>query len=120
MDLDLARTLRAFAGALECALLDVAVNNNAKQHREETNPMRQKHLIQVHSKGEHYGTPGPHIATIKRVLRAEQIGNFNPIFCTYKNKRHLVQSLEGDLSDPFRRDETYLQTLYIEIEETTL
>jgi hypothetical protein len=54
------------------------------------------------------------VKTIHRVLRAESIGNFNPIFCTYnKNKRHLVESDEGDLSDPFRREENYLKTLYI-------
>ena len=52
--------------------------------------------------------------TIKRKLWAEQIGNFNPIFCRYKGKRTLVHSDEGDISDPFRRDETYTKTLYIE------
>jgi len=59
---------------------------------------------------------GETIKTIKRVLRAESIGNFNPIFCTYKNKERLVKSEKGDLSDPFRREENYLDSLYIEIE----
>lgn len=54
--------------------------------------------------------------TIKRVLRSESIGNFNPFFCTYKgNKRCLVKSEIGDLSDPFRRTEEYAKTLYIEV-----
>lgn len=53
------------------------------------------------------------VGTVKRVLRGEMIGNFNPVFCTYKGKKMLVQSEEGDLSDPFRRDEAYLQTLFI-------
>jgi len=53
------------------------------------------------------------IEIIFRVLRCEQIGNFCPIFCTYKGKRTLVFSDEGDLSDPFRRDETYTDSLFI-------
>ena len=53
---------------------------------------------------------------IKRKLRSECIGNFNPIFCTYKGKEHLVKSNEGDISDPFRRNESYTASLYIEIE----
>lgn len=57
------------------------------------------------------------LETITRVMWAEAIGNFNPMFCTYKHKRTLVQSDEGDLSDPFRRDETYADTLYIEVED---
>jgi hypothetical protein len=67
-----------------------------------------KHKIEVRLKS------GFVIATIKRKLRSEQIGNFNPIFCTYKHKQYLVKSEEGDLSDPFRRDENYLNKLYIE------
>ena len=63
-----------------------------------------------------YGQPGPAFETVKRVLRAEQIGNFNPLFCTYRgNNRVLVQSQEGDLSDPFRREESYAQSFYIEV-----
>lgn len=73
-----------------------------------------KHQVQVRIKRE-YGNPGHLLGTIKRVLRAEAIGNFNPIFCTYHGKRHLVSSMAGDISDPFRRDESYLDTLYIEL-----
>jgi len=63
---------------------------------------------------------GQIINTIKRVLRAEQIGNFCPIFCTYKGKRTLVKSEAGDLSDPFRRTETYIQSLFIEVDELSI
>lgn len=56
---------------------------------------------------------GTVVETIKRTLKAESIGNFNPIFCTYKGKQRLVKSDQGDLSDPFRRTEGYLLTLYI-------
>lgn len=52
---------------------------------------------------------------IFRQIRFEQIGNFSPAFCTYKGKRHLVKSKEGDLSDPFRREESYAEKLFIEI-----
>lgn len=70
--------------------------------------MKLKHVIEVRTSG---GTP----FTIKRQLRAEAIGNFNPIFCTYQGKRCLVQSDEGDLSDPFRRDDSYLKKLFITV-----
>ena len=77
--------------------------------------MKTQHTIQVREKKE-FGNPGKVIATIKRVLIAEQIGNFNPIFCRYRGKKCLVSSLAGDLSDPFRRDADYLKTLYLEEE----
>jgi len=54
--------------------------------------------------------------TIKVILFAENIGNFNPIFCKYHGKKYLVSSELGDLSDPFRREESYLEKLYIEVE----
>jgi hypothetical protein len=67
--------------------------------------------------GQITGNFGRHevVETVKLVLRAEQIGNFNPVFCTYKGKRTLVHSDEGDLSDPFRRTEEYTKCLYIKI-----
>ena len=77
--------------------------------------MKNKQLIQVRFK-----STGKIINTIKRVLRAEQIGNFCPIFCTYKGKRTLVKSEEGDLSDPFRRTENYIQSLFIEVDELSI
>ena len=78
-----------------------------------------KHSIQVRKYPE--GTNHYHsdtfaiVEVIKRQLRAECIGNFNPIFCTYKGERNLVHSTEGDLSDPFRREPSYLNTLFIEV-----
>ena len=69
-----------------------------------------KHMIEVRAKDN-----GIIFKTIRRVLRAESIGNFNPIFCTYQGEKYLVKSDEGDLSDPFRRDESYLKTLYINL-----
>ena len=74
-----------------------------------------KSKIQVHEKGESYGIPGKLVEVINCKCWAEAIGNFNPIFCRYKKNRCLVQSMNGDLSDPFRRTEEYLKTLYIEI-----
>lgn len=81
--------------------------------------MKQKHVIQVrrYAPGEnHHSTDKFELAeTIKRMLWAEQIGNFNPLFCRYKGKRMLVHSDAGDLSDPFRRTPEYAKTLFIEI-----
>ena len=71
--------------------------------------MRQKQNIRV------CGSAGELIEIIKRVIHAEQSGNFNPIFCTYKGAKKLVKSEHGDLSDPFRRTADYLTSLYIEI-----
>lgn len=73
------------------------------------------YIVNVHLKGEKFGEPGEFIETIRRVLRAEQMGNFNPIFCFYRGKSVMVSSKEGDLSDPFRRETSYLESLYIEV-----
>ena len=54
------------------------------------------------------------VETITRQPWAEQIGNFNPFFVRYKGKRTLLQSDEGDLSDPFRREESYAKSFFIE------
>ncbi len=77
--------------------------------------IREKQVVDVYLKGEKYGEPGEFVETISRKLRAESIGNFNPIFCTYHKKERLVQSRIGDLSDPFRRTHEYLEDLFIEI-----
>ena len=77
--------------------------------------MTTRYTIHVCRKGERYGSPGELIETVRRVLRAEQIGNFNPMFCTYKGVKHLVHSRLGDLSDPFRRTDAYADALYIEL-----
>ena len=70
-----------------------------------------KYEIKVKDKG-----TGNCIKTIRRVLRMEQIGNFAPVFCQFNlNSRCLVQSEQGDLSDPFRRSEGYKNSLFIEV-----
>jgi hypothetical protein len=74
-----------------------------------------KDKVEVREKGTRYGEPGKLIKTIYRKLWAECFGNFNPIFCRYNGKRFLVSSLDGDLSDPFRRTDDYRKTLYIEV-----
>ena len=80
--------------------------------------MAKKYQIKVHRVGSEYGKPGDFIKTISRVLRGKSIGNFNPIFCTYWKREYLVQSLEGDLSDPFRRTKDYENSLFIEVWQT--
>ena len=50
---------------------------------------------------------------IFRALSFENIGNFCPCFCQYKGQKRLVSSEEGDISDPFRADITYLKSLFI-------
>ncbi len=75
-----------------------------------------QYKVRVRKKGKDWGKPGELIEVIQRVLRAEATGNFSPVFCTYKGKSHLVQSELGDLSDPFRREESYLKFLYLEYE----
>lgn len=54
------------------------------------------------------------LETIKRKIWAEQIGNFNPFFCRHNGKRRLIESDEGDVSDPFRREESYAKSFYIQ------
>lgn len=77
-----------------------------------------KHTIQVrkyaNGTNHHRSNEFELVATITRKPWLEAIGNFNPMFCRYKGKRALVHSDNGDLSDPFRREESYLQTLFIE------
>jgi len=58
---------------------------------------------------------GNTIKVIKRKLVFEQIGNFCPAFATYKGKPYLVNSTDGDLSDPFRREVSYLTSLFIKV-----
>ena len=56
------------------------------------------------------------VESVQRAIRSEAIGNFNPCFCSYKeDRRCLVHSEQGDMSDPFRREDSYLTTLYIRI-----
>jgi hypothetical protein len=72
--------------------------------------MPKKYKIQVRD------AAGKVLETVERVLRAEQIGNFNPMFCRYRNKKRvLVNSDAGDLSDPFRREGSYADSLFIKV-----
>lgn len=81
--------------------------------------MRKKYLIQVRSYPEgasHYTSDKfAVIGNIRRVIRAEQIGNFNPLFARFKGKDRLVRSDAGDMSDPFRREESYAASFFIAI-----
>lgn len=78
-----------------------------------------KHKIQVRrypaGSNHHSNNTFELVEIIARKPWLEQIGNFNPMFCRYKGQRTLVHSDDGDLSDPFRREEGYLQTLFIEL-----
>lgn len=64
----------------------------------------------------YHGKPFELVETIQRVIWAEMIGNFNPFFCRYKGKRTLILSDEGDLSDPFRREESYAKSFFISVQ----
>ena len=55
-----------------------------------------KHEIQVRV------PDGGVVETVRRVLRAEAIGNFCPIYCTYKGHKRLVRSDAPHLDDPMR------------------
>ena len=71
--------------------------------------MRKKYFIGVREVGH-----PENFKIVKRVLNKEEIGNFNPIFCRYKNQQQLVKNSSGDLSNPLRREGEYLNNLYIE------
>ena len=73
--------------------------------------MRKKYEIEVRTKES--CIPGK--LFIKRVIWGECLGNFNPFFCTYNGKKCLIKSDAGDLSDPFRRDESYIKSFFIEV-----
>ena len=67
-----------------------------------------KHSVEVRN------GDGSVVTTIQRVLRAEAIGNFNPVFCRYNNKKRcLVESEDGFIDDPFRRSNESLKKLFI-------
>lgn len=62
--------------------------------------MTKKYAVEVRN-GDH-----SHVKTIKVTLRQEAIGNFCPIFCTYKgDRRCLVESDALHLDDPLRCNE---------------
>ena len=78
-----------------------------------------KQSIQVRNyNGKRYAFPAvaPEILeTISRRVYAMACGNFNPLYCRYNRKTYLVHSEAGDISDPFRADASYLETLFIDI-----
>ena len=78
-----------------------------------------KHTIEVRNyNGKRYSFPSvtPEILeTVSRKLYAMACGNFNPVYCRYMGKTYLVHSEAGDLSDPFRAGESYLDTLFIDL-----
>jgi hypothetical protein len=55
------------------------------------------------------------IDTVSLAPRQESIGNFNPMFVTYRGNKYLLHSDEGDLSDPFRREESYAKSFFIKL-----
>ena len=85
-----------------------------------------KKSIQVRAYGEgqsQYGSaelPGTDqglfadMGTILRRVYVDQVGNFNRCACRYKGRTFLVQSDAGDLGDPFRADESYATSLFID------
>jgi len=81
--------------------------------------MRKRYLIQVRSYPEgasHYTSDKfSVVGSIRRVVRAEQIGNFNPLFARYMGKDRLVHSDAGDVADPFRREESYAASFFIAV-----
>lgn len=82
----------------------------------EERDMPKKHQIQVrrYTEGDHYiGGKFEIVETITRKPWAENIGNFNPLFCRYKGERYQIHSDAGDVSDPFRREESYAESFFI-------
>ena len=63
---------------------------------------------------------GKVIARVQRQIHTEQMGNFSPVFCTYQGKSRLVKSRSGDISDPFRKEDSYLDSLFIEVDDFTV
>jgi hypothetical protein len=60
---------------------------------------------------------GQTIETISRKVYCDTLGNFNRLACRYKGKTYLVKSEAGDLGDPFRADESYATSLFIQSEK---
>jgi hypothetical protein len=77
----------------------------------------EKHNIELIKNCDYSGENGESMGMIKRVLRQEMCGNFAPIFCTYKGQKWLVKSKAGDLSDPFRRENSYANSLFIDLDK---
>lgn len=50
---------------------------------------------------------------IQRKIYSDSVGNFIRCACRYKGQTFIVNSDEGDLGDPFRANDTYLDSLFI-------
>lgn len=78
-----------------------------------------KHTIQVRKYNRRNGylfgdKPESTIETIERKVACYPLGNFNRMACRYKGQTFIVHSEAGDIGDPFRANESYLQTLFID------
>ena len=78
-----------------------------------------QHVIQVRRyarpNGYFFGdSPEGVVETIHRKLYVDQLGNFNRIACRYKGQTFLVNSDAGDIGDPFRADDSYAESLFID------
>ena len=69
--------------------------------------MRKKYRIEVRNAEDIV------IGIIYRVLISNPLGNFDFLTCRYLNKQYIVDAVEGDLSDYFRRQEDW--NLYIRV-----
>ncbi len=90
---------------------------NAVKTQTKLQTMKKQIQVRQYAEGRTHHTSDQYnvVETISRKPWLECIGNFNPMFCRYKGQRTLVHSDSGDLSDPFRREEGYLKTLFIEV-----
>jgi len=78
--------------------------------------MKNQYQISVRRGANIFGG-GEAIATIKRRVYCEQVGNFNRLACRYRGRTFLVYSESGDVGDPFRVDESYATSLFIRSEK---
>ncbi len=70
-----------------------------------------RHTIAIYIDGKPTGK------TVERRIHTCQIGNFNPLFCWYGRKVQLVQTQDGDISDPFRVTAEMFDKLYIDADK---
>lgn len=81
--------------------------------------IKKKHRINLRWYGgnsHHTSLPIRTGGDIDRVLNVDQVGNFARVACRYNGKTYLVNSEAGDIGDPFRADESYLDTLFIDVD----
>jgi hypothetical protein len=63
---------------------------------------------------------GETVEKIVRKIYGDAVGNFNRFACRYKGRTFLVHSEAGDLGDPFRADESYQKSLFIQADKPCL